>query len=151
MATLGERIKEERLARKMTQTELGNVCRVTKYTISLYENDKSTPSDDIKSILADFFHVSMDYLLGRTDVKTTYKSSSDLKVDNSDPELNKKDKKDIEKMTDRFLKGLEGGAMLNGEILDESDLELFKKAVKNGLEYAKISNKKKYTPKKYRK
>lgn len=149
MATLGERIKEERLARKMTQTELGNICGVTKYTISLYESNKSTPSDDIKNILANFFHVSIDYLLGRTDVKTAYKSSSE--VDSYNPELNDKDKRDIEKMTDKFLKGLEGGAMLNGEILDESDLELFKRAVKNGLEYAKISNKKKYTPKKYRK
>lgn len=149
MATLGERIKEERLARKMTQTELGNICGVTKYTISLYESNKSTPSDDIKNILANFFHVSIDYLLGRTDVKTAYKSSSE--VDSYNPALNDKDKRDIEKMTDKFLKGLEGGAMLNGEILDESDLELFKRAVKNGLEYAKISNKKKYTPKKYRK
>ena len=41
--------------------------------------------------------------------------------------------------------------MLNGEILDDEDFELFRQAVKNGLTYAKISNKKKYTPKKYRK
>ncbi|MFV3013930.1 helix-turn-helix domain-containing protein [Clostridium botulinum] len=151
MATLGERIKEERLARKMTQTDLGNICGVTKYTISLYESGKSTPNDDIKNILANYFKVSMDYLLGRTDIKTTYETASSSKSDSYDPELNSKDKRDIEKMTDKFLEGLEGGAMLNGEILDESDLELFKQAVKNGLEYAKISNKKKYTPKKYRK
>lgn len=151
MATLGERIKEERLARKMTQTDLGNICGVTKYTISLYESSKSTPNDDIKNILANYFKVSMDYLLGRTDIKTTYETASNSKSDSYDPKLNSKDKRDIEKMTDKFLEGLEGGAMLNGEILDESDLELFKQAVKNGLEYAKISNKKKYTPKKYRK
>jgi len=40
------------------------------------------------------------------------------------------------------------GLMLNGEILDEEDLLLLKQAIRNGLEYAKISNKKKYTPKK---
>ncbi|HBJ2602760.1 TPA: helix-turn-helix domain-containing protein [Clostridium botulinum] len=151
MATLGERIKEERLARKMTQTDLGNICGVTKYTISLYESGKSTPNDDIKNTLANYFKVSMDYLLGRTDIKTTYETASNSKSDSYNPELNSKDKRDIEKMTDKFLEGLEGGAMLNGEILDSSDLELFKQAVKNGLEYAKISNKKKYTPKKYRK
>ncbi|HIG0360447.1 TPA: helix-turn-helix domain-containing protein [Clostridium sporogenes] len=150
MATLGERIKEERLARKMTQTDLGNICGVTKYTISLYESGKSTPNDDIKNILANYFKVSIDYLLGRTDIKTTYETASSSKSD-YDPELNSKDKRDIEQMTNKFLEGLEGGAMLNGEILDESDLELFKQAVKNGLQYAKISNKKKYTPKKYRK
>ncbi|MDU4596500.1 helix-turn-helix domain-containing protein [Clostridium botulinum] len=150
MATLGERIKEERLARKMTQTDLGNICGVTKYTISLYESGKSTPNDDIKNILANYFKVSIDYLLGRTDIKTTYETASSSKSD-YDPDLNSKDKRDIEQMTNKFLEGLEGGAMLNGEILDESDLELFKQAVKNGLQYAKISNKKKYTPKKYRK
>lgn len=146
MATLGERIKEERLARKMTQTELGNVCGVTKFTISLYESNKSTPSDDIKNILANYFNVSIDYLLGRTDVKHMCKDNlPHIK------ELTDKDKKDIEKMTHEFLNGLKGGAMLNGEILDETDLELFTQAIKNGLEYAKLSNKKKYTPKKHRK
>lgn len=145
MATLGERIKEERLARKMTQTELGNVCGVTKYTISLYESGKSTPSDDIKNILANFFGISVDYLLGRTNIKHMYQNEVQQE------KLTAKDKKDIEKMTQEFLDGLKGGAMLNGEILDETDLELFTQAIKNGLEYAKLSNKKKYTPKKYRK
>lgn len=76
MSTLGQRIKSERLLRNMTQTELGNVCGVTKYTISLYENDKSTPSDEIKSIMANFFGVSVDYLLGRTDIKNIYENTS---------------------------------------------------------------------------
>lgn len=151
MATLGERIKEERLFHKMTQTDLGNICGVTKYTISLYESNKSTPSDDIKKIMADYFGVSIDYLLGHTGVREMANSASMDKNNDFNPKLTNKDKSDIEKMTDDFLKGLEGGAMLNGEILDDSDLELFKQAVKNGLEYAKISNKKKFTPKKYRK
>jgi transcriptional regulator with XRE-family HTH domain len=69
MTTLGSRIKEERISHKLTQTELGKICGVTKYTISLSENDKSTPSDDIKKILADYFDVSVDYLLGITNTK----------------------------------------------------------------------------------
>jgi transcriptional regulator with XRE-family HTH domain len=154
MATLGERIKEERLRHKMTQTDLGDICGVTKFTISLYEKNKSTPNDDIKKIMADYFEVSIDYLLGHTDVREMANSNNSTpmgKTNDFSPKLTDKDKSDIEKMTDEFLKGLEGGAMLNGEILDDSDLELFKQAVKNGLEYAKISNKKKFTPKKYRK
>jgi transcriptional regulator with XRE-family HTH domain len=64
LPTLGERIKEERKKLDLTQEELGKKCGVTKYTISLYESNKSTPSDDIKKIMADYFCVTMDYLMG---------------------------------------------------------------------------------------
>lgn len=143
MATLADRIKQLRTEKNITQEELGKIVGVVKSTMSMYESGKSTPNDDIKKILANYFDVSIDYLMGFTDERKQYKASN--------PDLNKKDEKDIEKATEQFLKGLEGGAMLNGEILDEDDLELFKQAVRNGLTYAKISNKKKYTPKKYRK
>lgn len=142
MATIGNRIKQLRTEKNITQEELGKIVGVVKSTMSMYESGKSTPNDDIKKVLANYFNVSIDYLMGFTDEKKQYKDA--------DPDLNKKDLKDIEKATERFLQGLEGGAMLNGEILDEQDFELFKQAVRNGLTYAKISNKKKYTPKKYR-
>lgn len=67
--------------------------------------------------------------------------------------LNRKDEKDIEKLLNHTMDYIENqeGLMLNGEILDENDILLLKQAIKNGLEYAKISNKKKYTPKQHRK
>jgi transcriptional regulator with XRE-family HTH domain len=66
---LGDRIKKERLRLGLTQEELGKKCGVTKYTISLYESEKSTPNDEIKGIMADLFDCTIDYLLGRTDIK----------------------------------------------------------------------------------
>lgn len=62
MATLGQRIKQLRKEKNLTQEELGEILGVTKYAVSLYESNKSTPNDEIKKKLADFFEVSVDYL-----------------------------------------------------------------------------------------
>ena len=48
MGTLGSRIKELRLERKITGDELGKILGISKSTISLYEHNKSTPDDAIK-------------------------------------------------------------------------------------------------------
>lgn len=75
MANISERIKELRLSKKMTQTEFGNVFGIVKSTISLYESGKSTPNDQIKTQICEYFNISMDYLLGITDIKSPYGSN----------------------------------------------------------------------------
>ncbi|ADQ06470.1 immunity repressor protein (phage-related protein) [Caldicellulosiruptor hydrothermalis 108] len=70
------------------------------------------------------------------------------------PTLTEKDKKDIAKELEKLLNDLEhseGLAFFNGEPLDEETKEHIKNALKLGLEIAKIKNKQKYTPRKYRK
>lgn len=66
MSTLGSRIKELRLERKMTGDELGKVLGISKSTISLYEHNKSTPDDAIKKRICSYFNVSFDWLMGIT-------------------------------------------------------------------------------------
>ena len=70
MSKLSERIKAERIKLGLTQEGLADLCKVTKSAISLYESDKSIPNDEIKGIMADLFGVSLDYLVGRTDLRT---------------------------------------------------------------------------------
>lgn len=72
MPNLADRIKELRLSKHMTQTDFGNVFGIVKSTISLYESGKSTPNDQIKTKICEYFDVSMDYLLGLTDSKSPY-------------------------------------------------------------------------------
>lgn len=72
MSNLADRIKELRLSKHMTQTDFGNVFGIVKSTISLYESGKSTPNDQIKTKICEYFDVSMDYLLGLTDTKSPY-------------------------------------------------------------------------------
>lgn len=64
MGTLGDRIKRLRLSEGLTQEELGKIIGVVKSTVSLYEANKSTPDDEIKTKICQHFNVSADYLLG---------------------------------------------------------------------------------------
>lgn len=69
---LGTRIKELRTEKGLNQVELGKLFGIVKSTISLYENDKSTPDDEIKKKMAKFFNVSLDYLMGESNIKNPY-------------------------------------------------------------------------------
>jgi len=62
----GEILAELRKDSEMTQKELGEVLSVSATTISSYERNKTTPSDDIKIEIANIFQVSLDYLFGVT-------------------------------------------------------------------------------------
>lgn len=66
-ATFGERIKGLRRGRKKNQKELASYLGLSQTTIANYENNSRFPNDATLINLADYFHVSLDYLLGRTD------------------------------------------------------------------------------------
>ncbi|KPU42131.1 HTH-type transcriptional regulator ImmR [Oxobacter pfennigii] len=66
----GERLKEIRIESKLTQEELGDMVGVSGNTISKYETGDREPSLDILTRIANYFNVSLDYLLGRTDLTT---------------------------------------------------------------------------------
>ena len=70
MERFSTRIKELRKQHNLTQEQLGQVIDVSKYSILLYEKGKNYP--DVRGLigLADYFGVSTDYLLGRTDDKS---------------------------------------------------------------------------------
>lgn len=59
------RIKELRKQKNITQIQLANYLGVVKSTISLYENENRMPDIETLNKLADYFNVSVDYLLGR--------------------------------------------------------------------------------------
>lgn len=67
MATIGERIRGLRELADMTQEEFGKLFGVVKSTVSLYENGRSTPNDQIKTQICKYFDVSLDFLLGLSD------------------------------------------------------------------------------------
>lgn len=60
-----ERLKKLRLERGVTQEELALSIGVTKSTICFYEKGLRTPNLENIIDLADYFEVSVDYLLGR--------------------------------------------------------------------------------------
>ena len=65
MAQFGDLLAELRQDRGLTQSELGKVISVTSGTISNYEHGFHLPDLEKLVLLADYFGVSTDYLLGR--------------------------------------------------------------------------------------
>ena len=61
------RIKELREQHRMTQVRLSVELGVSQETISAYEKGKCYPRYQSIEKMADLFHVSMDYLMGRSD------------------------------------------------------------------------------------
>lgn len=66
MASIGEILCDLRKDQHMTQRQLAEKMNVAVGTVSNYETGRHDP--DLRSLvwLADFFHVTTDYLLGRT-------------------------------------------------------------------------------------
>lgn len=61
----GYRLKELRTKRKITQQQLGDAIHVSKVSVSGYENNNRTPDTETLQLIADYFNVTTDYLLGR--------------------------------------------------------------------------------------
>lgn len=89
--------------------------------------------------IADYFNVTVDYLVNGPDVSS----------------LTPKDNRDIAKDLDSIMKkltsGEDGPASYNGEELSPDAAELFRDELEIALKRLKIINKEKYTPKKYKK
>ena len=62
---IGDRIRELRNQKRMSQTELSKMLHVSQQTVTKWETGKAEPSSSTVNGLANFFNVSADYLLGR--------------------------------------------------------------------------------------
>jgi len=79
MATTAERIKTLRKSKDLTQTEFGELFGIVKSTVSSYERGNSSPDDDIKKEICKYFNVSMDYLVGASNVPNPSTDFSGIK------------------------------------------------------------------------
>lgn len=61
---LGERLKELREERDLTQRELAKKLGINSVTYLHYEKDQREPPLSLLADMAKFFDVSVDYLLG---------------------------------------------------------------------------------------
>ena len=65
MSYNGSILKYERELSQLTQKELAEILNIKANTISQYESNQRRPSVDVLEKLADYFDVSIDYLMGR--------------------------------------------------------------------------------------
>lgn len=62
--TLGEKIKEQRIAHGLSQETLAETMGVSRQAVTKWEADQSAPSSEKLIALAKLFHISLDELIG---------------------------------------------------------------------------------------
>lgn len=67
-----ERIRGLREDHDLTQSSLGELINVPQRTYSYYENGLRKIPIEVFCSLSDVYHVSIDYLVGKTDEKMPY-------------------------------------------------------------------------------
>ena len=139
--TTFDRVKKLCEEQKISIVELEEKLNFSRN--SLYSWKKNNPSSDKLEKVADYFDVSTDYLLGRTDKKRYY----DL-TEKDELAIQKELKKIIdEEDVDNAFAAFDGRIL---EELNEEDRELLIASWENTLRLTKKLAKQKFTPKRYR-
>ena len=133
--TLVEKIRALARQRDLSLPQLEQELGLGNGTISRWRS--SSPNTEKLQKIADYFQVSMDYLLGREQY-LTQKDEKDIA-------------KDLDNIMEKLTSGEDGPASYNGEEISPEAAELFKDELEIALKRLKLINKEKYTPKKYKK
>jgi transcriptional regulator with XRE-family HTH domain len=99
--TFGKRLLEVRKNKKISQDELAKKTNVHGAVIGRYERDEVKPSIEMAALIAGALEVSLDYLVGNTDLLL---DSSVLQRIMDIQKLNDDDKTDALKLLDMFLR-----------------------------------------------
>lgn len=124
----------------MSQAELAEKLGVSQQTISKYERGTREPDNETLVKLAGIFNCSVDYLLGKTDIRNPY----DEFLSQAKEKYGPRGKKQVEELLENIQ------ALFDGHELPEEDKDEFFRAITEIYFESKEKNKK-YTPKKYRK
>lgn len=65
MGNFNKVLKSLRLSNGMTQDELAQILKISRSTVGMYEKGDREPDYETLEAIADYFNVSIDYLLGR--------------------------------------------------------------------------------------
>lgn len=78
MTTLPNRLKQLRAESNLLQKDIAKKLNITASAYGFYEQGKRIPDSNTLNSLAQIFNVSLDYLMGKSDIKTT-----NFKIDNA--------------------------------------------------------------------
>ncbi|GEA30232.1 helix-turn-helix domain-containing protein [Clostridium diolis] len=74
-----QRLRELRSEKGVVQKDVANFLNITTSAYGFYEQGKRVPDTDIMIKLSNYFNVSLDYLLGKTDVRN-YTDDSNITI-----------------------------------------------------------------------
>jgi len=123
---ISKRLRALRKERKLLQRDIAKYLNITTSAYGYYEQGKRRADAETIKKLADFFNVSTDYLLGRTDDRKIY--------NNVDTETNNTKPLDYAKLEEKVIKRfLDEGILVENESISES---MFNKVLEYGTETA---------------
>ena len=126
--TLVEKIRALARQRDLSLPQLEQELGLGNGTISRWRS--SSPNTEKLQKIADYFQVSMDYLLGREQY-LTQKDEKDIA-------------KDLDNIMEKLTSGEDGPASYNGEEISPEAAELFRDELEIALKRLKLINKEKY-------
>lgn len=126
----------------VTPYRVAKKAGVTQTALSNWKSGRSTPTTKTLQKIADYFGVTIDYLM-----------TGDISEESHEKKLTPKDEKDIEKILEQTREQLmnQEGLMFDGDPASPEAIDSILSAMQIGMELAKKKNKEKYTPKKYKK
>lgn len=104
---LANNIKELRRQKNLNQAEMAKQLNVAQQTVAAWETGRTIPGSDTLNILADYFNVSTDRLLGRGTARKKQPVTSD----------------DLDKM-------LDNARSFDGKPIDDDDREIVRTFLK---------------------
>jgi transcriptional regulator with XRE-family HTH domain len=128
--TFGRNISNIRKSRNLTQEELAKALNISRASLGMYETDKRNPDPEMLKKFANYFDVTIDYLLDMPDSGMNIQQISEAVKD--DPELIEfwdmlKDREDLQilfKQTKKLdSKGIQQIIRIIKAIEDEEDNE----------------------------
>ncbi len=130
----GEKLKQLRTKKSLTQIELAKIFSTSHATINRYEKGVNEPDSKTITKFADFFNVSTDYLLDRTNIQNEAIQSEDG-LDPNNIEY-KSYKEIIDKF--KFLLEQEGIISENEPIPQEAFEQIIKHGASTAIEILKL-------------
>lgn len=111
-----KRLKELREQKNLTQAQLSKFLNISASTIGMYEQGRRFPDENLLKHISQYFNVSIDYLLGLTNIPNTIddyiqKSNTNSYHINDDEQtlikkyrqLKAEDRQIIDTMLERFV------------------------------------------------
>ena len=103
-------LKLLRAEKNISQQQLADVVGVSQQSINKYENHSVEPDIDTLIRISDFFSVSVDFLIGRTDVRIIPSNMTEYSLTNKEKDVidgyrnaNQKDREIIDFITNRYI------------------------------------------------
>ncbi len=100
------RLRELRIENGYLQSDVAKIINKSDRAVGLYERGERDPNSETWKILADFYNVSIDYLMGKSDIRNPQKiqlDDMDIAFASGIKGLNKENQKTLKNIMDGLL------------------------------------------------